>query len=644
MNDKLKIIQLDSALKPHTDILTKRMEAFYQKKHELLHEKSLNDFANGHLFYGFHQTQDGFVYREWAPNAIEMHLLGDFNDWNRLSHPLTKIDNENWEIYLSETDGLKHGTEVKVQVTTKKNVFDRIPLYIKRVIQKDDLSFNGQIWDINSPFFWTDKSFIKSEPLLIYECHIGISSEDYGIADFKYFEKKVLPRIKKDGYNAIQIMALLEHPYYGSFGYQVSNFFAVSSRFGTPEDLKNLVNTAHSMGIAVICDMVHSHACANTLEGINEFDGTDFQFFHTGEKGNHPTWGTKCFDYGKPKVIHFLLSNLKFWLEEYHLDGFRFDGVTSMLYDHHGFGVTFDNYQKYFSDDTDIDAIIYLQLANELIKEINCNIITIAEDVSGLPGMCLPVGDGGIGFDYRLSMGVPDYWIQTITGYKDEDWDMNKLWYELTCRRPFEKKIGYCESHDQAIVGNKTIMFWLADKEMYWNMKNSTKSGVILRAITLHKMIRLITFSLAGEGYMNFMGNEFGHPEWIDFPRKENGFNYHYARRQWSLADNQELLYYDLLYFDNLMLGLTRQGNLFNAEIEPPILLDNRLKLVVYCRGDFLFLFNFHPTIDSTIQVPDNMKNIYELVHSTINIAHNSILADNFLLLKRTAYVYKRIK
>lgn len=644
MNGKIKIIQLDSALKPHTDTLTERMEAFYQKKHELLHERSLNDFANGHLFYGFHQTQNGFVYREWAPNAIEMHLLGDFNDWNRLSHPLTKIDNENWEIYLSETDGLKHGTEVKVQVTTKKDVFDRIPLYIKRVIQKDDLSFNGQIWDINSPFFWTDKSFIKSEPLLIYECHIGISSEDYGIADFRYFEKKVLPRIKKDGYNAIQIMALLEHPYYGSFGYQVSNFFAVSSRFGTPEDLKNLVNTAHSMGIAVICDMVHSHACANTLEGINEFDGTDFQFFHTGEKGNHPTWGTKCFDYGKPKVIHFLLSNLKFWLEEYHLDGFRFDGVTSMLYDHHGFGVTFDNYQKYFSDDTDTDAIIYLQLANELIKEVNCNAITIAEDVSGLPGICLPVGDGGIGFDYRLSMGVPDYWIQTIAGFKDEDWDMNKLWYELTCRRPLEKKIGYCESHDQAIVGNKTIMFWLADKEMYWNMKNPTKSGIILRAIALHKMIRLITFSLAGEGYMNFMGNEFGHPEWIDFPRKENGFSYHYARRQWSLADNQELLYCDLLYFDNLMLDLTRQGNLFNAEIESPILLDNRLKLVVYCRGDFLFLFNFHPTIDSTIQIPDNMKNIYELVHSTINIAHNSILADNFLLLKRTAHVYKRIK
>ena len=642
MNDKLRILQLDHALKPFKKILIERTEAFRQKKCNLLSDKSLSDFANGHLFYGFHQTQDGIVYREWAPNAAAMHLIGDFNDWDRRSHPLVRIDDQNWEIHLLESDGLKHGTEVKVQVTTKNQVFDRIPLYIRRIIQKDDLSFNGQMWNITSPFCWSDKSFKRDDPPLIYECHIGISSEENCIANFKYFEKQILPRIKEDGYNTIQIMALLEHPYYGSFGYQVSNFFAVSSRFGTPEDLKSLVNTAHNMGIAVICDMVHSHACANTLEGINEFDGTDFQFFHSGDKGNHPAWGTKCFDYGKPKVIHFLLSCLKFWLEEYHLDGFRFDGVTSMLYYHHGLGVNFDNYQKYFSDDIDSDAIIYLQLANELIKEINNNAITIAEDMSGMPGMCLPISDGGIGFDYRLSMGVPDYWIKTISNYQDEAWDMNKLWYELVNRRPFEKTIGYCESHDQAIVGDKTIMFWLADKDMYGNMNCLTKSPVILRALALHKMIRLVTFSLAGEGYMNFMGNEFGHPEWIDFPREDNEFSYYYARRQWSLADNQDLLYKDLLNFDNLMLGLAKQGNLFSDEIAPPILLDNTLKLLCYHRGDFLFAFNFHPTRDSVIEIPSDYKNSYILVHSTRNINGIEILSERLQLPKRTGNVYRK--
>lgn len=169
--------------------------------------------------------------------------------------------------------------------------------------------------------------------------------------------------------------------------------------------------------------------------------------------------GYKTFNYGKPEVIHFLLSNIKFWLNEYHFDGFRFDGVTSMLYRNHGLGVSFDSYEKYFSMNTDIEAITYLQFANELIKEINPNSISIAEDMSGMPGMCIPIKDGGIGFDYRLAMGVPDFWIKTISNLSDEDWDLGKMWYELTTRRPGEKNIGYCESHDQALVGDKTIIF-----------------------------------------------------------------------------------------------------------------------------------------------------------------------------------------
>ena len=390
-------------------------------------------------------------------------------------------------------------------------------------------------------------------------------------------------------------MAIMEHPYYGSFGYQVSNFFAASSRYGSSRDLKELINTAHGMGIAVLLDVVHSHAVKNTNEGLNEFDGTVYQFFHEGEKGNHSAWGTKLFNYGKNEVLHFLLSNLKYWMEVFHFDGFRFDGVTSMLYHDHGLGSAFTNYGMYFSLNTDTDAVTYLQLANELIHEINPKAITIAEDMSGMPGMCIPIKDGGLGFDYRLSMGVPDLWIKTIKECTDESWDIVKLWYELTSRRPQEKNIGYCESHDQALVGDKTIMFRLCDAEMYTGMSKFGNNLVIDRGIALHKMIRLVTASLAGEGYLNFMGNEFGHPEWIDFPREGNGWSYHYCRRQWSLVDNPDLRYRELCSFDKAMIKLLKEEDLLSQPAESRWLHQDD-KILIYTKEDTVFIFNFHPT------------------------------------------------
>ena len=282
--------------------------------------------------------------------------------------------------------------------------------------------------------------------------------------------RDILPRIKKDGYNTVQLMAVMEHPYYASFGYQVSNFFAASSWYGTPDDLKALINEAHAMGLSVLLDLVHSHAVKNTAEGINGFDGRDDQFFKEGSAGDHPAWGSKVFDYGKNGVVHFLLSNVRFWLEEYHFDGFRFDGVTSMIYLDHGLGSAFTDYRQYFSMNTDVQAVAYLQLAAELTHEFKRGALCVAEEMSGMPGMCLPVKDGGIGFDYRLSMGLPDFFIKTIKEKQDGQWNIGRLYYELISRRPGEKNIAYCESHDQALVGDKTLMFRLADKEMYWGM------------------------------------------------------------------------------------------------------------------------------------------------------------------------------
>ncbi len=597
-NQNYKILDIDKYLLPYEADINLRMDRLNDVKKRILQsDETLVDFANGHMFFGFHRLDGmaGYVYREWAPEAEALHLIGDLNNWDRQSHPLIKKENGVWEIVLDASYDL-HMSRVKVQVTAKGTKRDRIPLYITRVVKDDNSNdFKGQVWLPEKPFKWFDSSFKikKCNPLLIYECHVGMAQEEYGVGTFKEFTENNLPWIKDSGYNAIQLMAIAEHPYYASFGYHVSNFFAVSSRFGTPEDLKYLINTAHNMGIAVFMDLVHSHAVKNINEGINRFDGTQHQFFHSGDKGNHIAWDSKVFDYSRTGVIHFLLSNIKYWMDEYHFDGFRFDGVTSMLYHHHGLGVDFDNYSKYFSMMTDIDAVNYLQLASELIKSINPNAIAIAEDMSGMPGMCLPIKHGGIGFDYRLSMGIPDFWIKMLE-LRDEHWNLGQLWYELTNRRPQEKNIGYSESHDQALVGDKTIMFRLADKEMYWHMDKKSNNLIINRALALEKMIKFITLTLSGEGYLNFMGNEFGHPEWIDFPREGNGWSYHYARRQWSLAKNDDLKYKYLYDFDKAIINFVKENKILDKPNAKLLYIHEDNKVIAYEKGGHLFIFNFH--------------------------------------------------
>lgn len=619
IKEGLKIIDMDKSLCPYESDLLLRMSLYKKKRAELLRGKdNLSDFANGHLYYGLHQTETGWVCREWAPNVEAASLVGDFNNWDGNANRMNKLPNGNWELYLDGKDALMENQKIKLRFWAQGRSFDRIPAYMNRVVQNEtDGSFCGQVWSHGNQFKWTDGHFFKKhslKKLLIYECHIGIASEEEKIETYRGFKENVLPRIKKDGYNCIQLMAIMEHPYYASFGYQVANFFAPSSRFGNPEELKDLINTAHKLGMGVFLDIVHSHSVKNANEGLSEFDGTDYQYFHSGILGQHSAWNTRLFNYGKNEVLHFLLSNVKYWIDEFHFDGFRFDGITSMLYHDHGLGESFDHYSKYFSMNTDTEAVTYLQLANELAHEVNPKCITIAEDMSGMPGMCIPINEGGIGFDYRLSMGVPDYWIKSMK-IRDEDWRLGKMWYELTTRRPGEKNIGYSESHDQALVGDKTIMFWLADQEMYWHMRKEDDSPTIARAVKLHKMIRLVTSTLAGEGYLNFMGNEFGHPEWIDFPREGNGNSFKYARRQWSLVDNNELKYEYLNHFDNAMIALLTEYNIFNS-VPKLIQIHEENKLLIYKRKPLLFIFNFHTWKTFSIDLPKAKKS-YQIVLNT---------------------------
>ena len=616
---KNRILEIDPYLAPFEKDLDLRTELYVSKRRNLLCDcKKIKNFANGHKYFGFHRTRTGWVYREWAPAADEMYLTGDFNNWDIKSCPMTKLENGVFEVQLKGKNALKIGQKVQAIVINSSRILRRIPLYATRVVQDPHTYlWCAEIEDTYGKFPWTDKNFVPEKTPFIYECHIGMAQEKGAIGTYKEFTENILPRIKELGYNTIQIMAIMEHPYYGSFGYQVSNFFATSSRYGSSRELKELINTAHEMGITVLLDVVHSHAVKNTNEGLNEFDGTVYQFFHEGEKGNHIAWGTKLFNYSKNEVLHFLLSNLKYWMEVFHFDGFRFDGVTSMLYHDHGLGSAFTNYDMYFSMNTDTDAVTYLQLANELIHEINPHAITIAEDMSGMPGMCIPIQDGGIGFDYRLSMGVPDLWIKTIKECADDDWDIGKLWYELTSCRAQEKNIGYCESHDQALVGDKTIMFRLCDADMYTGMNKFGGNLTVDRGIALHKMIRLITASLAGEGYLNFMGNEFGHPEWIDFPREGNGWSYHYCRRQWSLVDNPDLRYRELNDFDKAMIKLLKEDDLLTLSAENRWLHQDD-KVLIYTKGDTVFIFNFHPTksFDGYF-VPVGKEGTYKVVLSS---------------------------
>ena len=614
-----RILELNPQLEPFSGDIDLRMHLYRSTKKRILSEgQSLNDFANAHLYFGFHHVDGGWYYREWAPSAYQLYLEGDFNGWNQTSHPLTNLGNGSWELYLPGDNALWDGCKVKTVVDANLTRTEHIPLYARRVVQnKQTITFECEVVDDRKIFPWTDKDFVGEDELYIYEAHVGMAQEEGKVSSYREFADYILPRIHKAGYNTVQLMAIMEHPYYGSFGYQVSNFFAASSWFGRPEELKYLVNKAHAMGIRVLLDVVHSHAVRNTAEGINMFDGTTWQFFHDGPKGDHPAWGTKCFDYGKTGVIHFLLSNLKFWMTEYHFDGFRFDGVTSMLYHDHALGTDFTSDGKYFSYNTDTDAVTYLQLANELIRQVNPKAITIAEDMSGMPGMCLPIADGGIGFDYRLGMGLPDMWVKAVK-IQDEFWDINQMWGSMCLRRPGEKTVAYVESHDQALVGDQTMIFRLAGANMYTDMNKDCHNPVIDRAIALHKMIRLFTLSGGGEAYLNFMGNEFGHPEWIDFPREGNGWSFHYCRRQWSLKDNGMLKYQWLGDFDEDMVRLTKENRIFDQRMADLLLMKAPEQTLAYYRHGLVFVFNFHfGNSLNNVLVPVRQPGEYTVVLST---------------------------
>jgi 1,4-alpha-glucan branching enzyme len=664
--DKPLLVENDPWLEPFAGKITFRREHAEHREKELTQGRSLSDFATGYLYFGLHRTETGWVFREWAPHATAVYMIGEFTDWKACpDYKLRPLSGGIWELNLP-FDRLQHLQLYRLLVQWKDGQGERIPSYAKRTVQDEQTKiFSAQVWEPEQPYNWLLPQFRPSNPVpLIYESHVGMATEECRVGTFAEFRDNIIPYIRAIGYNTVQLMAVQEHPYYGSFGYHVSNFFAVSSRFGTPDDFKSLVDTAHSHGLRVIMDLVHSHSVKNVLEGLNLFDGTPCQYFFGDGRRNHPAWDSLCFDYGKNEVLHFLLSNCKFWIEEYHLDGFRFDGITSMLYKDHGLSKDFTEYSMYFDGNEDNDAITYLILANKLIRQVNPEAITIAEEMSGMPGLATPAESGGIGFDYRLAMGTPDYWIKTIKEQADENWNVAEICYELSRKRCDEKTIGYVESHDQALVGDKTVFFRLIDKDIYTGMAITDKNMNVDRGIALHKMIRLITIATSGNGYLCFMGNEFGHPEWIDFPREGNNWSYKHARRQWSLVRNESLKFRFLGEFDRAMLELVGNEDFFNC---PPRLLheDCRRQILAIGRNDLVFVFNFNPNQSYTdygiptgpgkFRIVLNTDSVSfhgfglvdeNLDYFTSSISDNRQMENNYLkayLPARSALVFKKI-
>ena len=591
-----KIYETDPWLEPHRGAIDARHERILADRRKLAGDGPIGPAVNNHIYYPLHREGGDWVIREWAPNATRIYLVGDCNNWKRTeAYAFKPVGAGNWELRIPEMF-LRHGELYKLWIEWPGGGGERLPAYVTRVVQDPESKvFSAQVWAPEKPYAWTGRKPGRRPHPLIYECHIGMSSEQEKVASFEDFRRDVLPRVAKLGYNVLQVMALQEHPYYGSFGYQVSNFFALSSRFGTPEEFKALVDDAHRRGIAVIMDIVHSHAVSNEIEGLGRLDGREDLYFYQGPQGHHPAWGSRCFDYGKDEVKYFLLANCKYWMEEYHLDGFRFDGVTSMIYWDHGLGRDFGNYDYYFDQGVDENAVSYLALANQLIHEIDPEAITIAEDVSGMAGLAAPFAAGGVGFDFRMAMGIADHWIKWIKELSDDQWSMGGIWWELTNKRADERTISYAECHDQALVGDKTIIFRLIDKEMYWSMDKDSQNLLVDRGVALHKMIRLVTLATCGGGYLNFMGNEFGHPEWIDFPREGNGWSYAHARRLWSIADDPKLRFGGLQAFDAEMIRYVKRERTLSGALQQ-LYVDEGRKVLIFSRGSSIFAFNFNPT------------------------------------------------
>ena len=607
-------LDLDYPTHPLEDVeLLSYAHFFLQRAHRwgteldrIRHEHgSLAHYADLHRRWGVHRQEDGgWLLHEYMPQAEKLWLTTDKINFQRWAHHAFQPVGDGWWRLDLPPEALEHGTymELRVMAPGVEGAVRRVPACAQWV-EQDKLTptqWCARLWNPPQPYEWQHARPEAPLPFpRIYEAHVGMAipalehrhgqwlpRHPKSVGSFRLFAEEVLPRIARAGYTAVQLMGVPEHPLYKSFGYQVSSYFAPTSRCGTPDDFRLLVDTAHGLGLRVILDIPHSHSCPNTEQGMARYDGSPYLF---AAKDNQ--WGTASFDYGQKMTRRLLLSNCHYWMEEYRVDGFRFDAVGNMIYVDHGFGDDFSHVGRCFHTENgeprgDEDGILYLALANTLIHELSAPALSIAEEFSGMPGMTSPPEHGGLGFDYRFAMGVPDYWAKFIKG-QEEGLELGQLWHEMTNHRPYERTINYVECHDQSINGKDAMIWRLMGDEMYTGMALPQQSWNISRGLALYKLMRLITLSTAHCGYLSFMGAEFGHPEWLD--------DEEHAHRQWHLADAPDLKYHQLAAFDRHTLHLLAERHLADMAHSPLLrLLHEEHRLLVFERGTLLLAFNFH--------------------------------------------------
>ncbi|KAK7287576.1 hypothetical protein RIF29_00857 [Crotalaria pallida] len=491
---------------------------------------------------------------------------------------------------------IPHGSKYRVYFNTPNGPLERVPAWATYVQPAVDGTQAYAIhWEPppEHVYKWKNTSPKVPKSLRIYEAHVGISGSEPKISSFNEFTDKVLPHIMETGYNAIQLIGVVEHKDYFTVGYRVTNFYAVSSRYGTPDDFKRLVDEAHGLGLLVFLEIVHSYAAADENVGLSMFDGSNDCYFHSGKRGQHKFWGTRMFKYGDPDVLHFLLSNLNWWIVEYQVDGFQFHSLSSMIYTHNGFASFTGDLEEYCNQYVDKDALLYLILANEILHALYPNIITIAEDATFYPGLCEPTSQGGLGFDYYVNLSVSEMWSTFLESVPDNEWSMTKIVNTLVSDRAYaDKMLMYAENHNQSISGRRSfaeILFGEIDEHSH-HYKES-----LVRGSSLHKMIRLITLTIGGRAYLNFMGNEFGHPKRVEFPTSSNNFSYSLANRQWDLLA-KEGLNRDLFSFDKDMMKLDENARVLSRRFPYLHHVNDSSMVISYIRGPLLFIFNFHPT------------------------------------------------
>ncbi|XP_058788144.1 1,4-alpha-glucan-branching enzyme 3, chloroplastic/amyloplastic [Vicia villosa] len=528
--------------------------------------------------------------------------------------------------------GIPHGSKYRVYFNTTNGPLERVPAWATYVQPELD---GRQAYAIHwepppeDVYKWKNQSPKVPKSLRIYEAHIGISGSEPKISSFNDFTDKTLPYIKEAGYNAIQLIGVVEHKDYFTVGYRVTNFYATSSRYGTPDDFKRLVDEAHGLGLLVFMEIVHSYAAADEMVGLSLFDGSNDCYFHSGKRGQHKFWGTRMFKYGDVDVLHFLLSNLNWWIEEYQIDGFQFHSLSSMIYTHNGFASFTGDLEEYSNQYVDKDALLYLIMANEILHVLHPNIITIAEDATYYPGLCEPTSQGGLGFDYYVNLSAPEMWSTFLETVPDHEWSMTKIVNTLVSKKEnANKMLLYAENHNQSISGRRSlaeVLFGEIDEHSE-HYKES-----LLRGSSLHKMIRLITLTIGGRAYMNFMGNEFGHPKRVEFPTSSNDYSYSLANRQWDLLE-KDGVHRDLFTFDKDMMRLDKNERVLSRGFPSFHHVNDSSKVISYVRGPLLFIFNFHPTdsYDSyTVGVEEAGE--YQLILNTdeIKYAGQGILREN---------------